>query len=171
MYKALAVGVTVACAILSCAPSAQADRVQPVPIYGYYNVFIDFSKQTFNGVPTPMNSVSYSTEFATQCDVTGCVAQMDNSEDQVRNPSAPSQFEYRWNGGRWETSGEQSYLCERTNPSSGVPATRSDHWIPNADGSFHGGRTLVVGGAGCPGEGPGTHWVPIALTPIDPRPS
>ncbi|BBY61537.1 hypothetical protein MSAR_46730 [Mycolicibacterium sarraceniae] len=28
-----------------------------------------------------------------------------------------------------------------------------------------GERTLVVGGAGCPGEGLGAHWVPIALTP------
>lgn len=138
-----------------------------MPIYGYYDVFIDFSKQTFNSMPTPMNPVAYPTEFATHCDLDGCVARMDNSDDQARNPAAPLFFEYRWNNARWETSGEQPYLCNRTDPGSGVPAVRSDYWIPNADGSFHGERTLVVGGTGCPGEGPGTHWVPISLTPID----
>ncbi|WP_163745671.1 Rv2253/PknI dimerization domain-containing protein [Mycolicibacterium helvum] len=46
-----------------------------------------------------------------------------------------------------------------------MPATRSDYWIPNPDGSFFGERTLVIGGAGCPDEGPGTHWLPISLTP------
>ena len=90
---------------------------------------------------------------------------MDNRDDQKRNPGAPLEFEYRWNNGRWETSGEQPYLCQRTDPNSGVPSRRSDYWIPNPDGSFFGERTLVVDGAGCPGEGPGTHWVPISLTP------
>lgn len=173
MYKSCASSVALACVALACvalacAPSAQADRAEPVPIYGYYDVLIDFSKQTFNHMPTPMNPVSYPSEFTTNCDVDGCVARMDNSDDQVRNPAAPLAFEYRWNDGRWETSGQQPYLCERTDPNSGVPATRSDYWIPNPDGSFHGERTLVVGGTGCAGEGPGTHWVPISLTPIEP---
>lgn len=112
-------------------------------------------------------------EFTTFCDVHGCVVHMDNSDDQARNPGAPTEYTYRWNagvdgGGRWETSGEQPYLCSRTDAGTGVPSTRSDYWIPNPDGSFYGERTLVVGGAGCPGEGPGTHWVPISMTPIDP---
>ena len=171
MHKALAAGMTVTCVVLPCAPSAHADRAEPVPIYGYYDVRIDFAKQTFNGVPTPMNPVTYPTDFATQCDVDGCVARMNNSDDQTRNPAAPLEFEYRWNNARWETSGEQPYLCDRTDPTSGVPATRSDYWIPNGDGSFHGERTLVVVGTGCPGEGPGTHWVPISLTPIEPPPN
>lgn len=168
MYTALTVGATVACAALLGAPAARADRDEPVPIYGYYDVSIDFSKQTFNGMPTPMNPVIYSTVFTTQCDADGCVARMDNRDDQARNPGAPAEFEYPWNNGRWETSGAQPYLCARTDPDSGVPSTRADYWIPNADGSFRGERTLVVEGDGCPGEGPGTHWVPISLTPIDP---
>lgn len=170
MLRAVALGVLAAGAALHGSASAQADRVEPVPIYGFYTVWIDFAEQTFNGAPTPMNPVSFPVEFTTRCDVNGCVAVMDNRDDQARNPGAPATFEYRWNNGRWETSGEQPYLCERTNPASGVPSVRSDHWIPNADGGFHGERTLVVSGAGCPGEGPGTHRVPISMTPIDPPP-
>ena len=41
-------GVSAACAALIVSPVAHADRAEPVPLYGYYNVFIDFSKQTFN---------------------------------------------------------------------------------------------------------------------------
>lgn len=85
-------------------PAARADRVEPVPLYGFYNVFLDFSLQTFNGVPTPMNSVSHPTESTTYCDVKGCVARMDNRDDHARNPGAPQEFEYRWNNGRWEIS-------------------------------------------------------------------
>ena len=170
MSRALAVGAIGACVAVLTSPAANADRVEPVPLYGYYNVFIDFSKQTFNGMPTPMSSVTYPAEFTTRCDVNGCIARMDNRDDQKRNPGAPMEFEYRWNNGRWETSGLQPYLCSRTDPNSGVPSTRSDYWIPNPDGSFYGERTLVVEEAGCPGEGPGTHWVPIGITPIDPPP-
>ena len=170
MSRALAVGAIGACVAVLTSPAANADRVGPVPLYGFYNVFIDFSKQTFNGMPTPMNSVTYPAEFTTRCDVNGCIAWMDNRDDQKRNPGAPMEFEYRWSNGRWETSGQQPYLCSRTDPNSGVPSTRSDYWIPNPDGSFYGERTLVVERAGCPGEGPGTHWVPIGITPIDPPP-
>ncbi|OBB32317.1 hypothetical protein A5792_00970 [Mycolicibacterium peregrinum] len=151
-------------------PVAHADRVEPPPLYGHYNLFIDFSKQTFNGMPTPMNPITVPVEFTTNCDANGCVARMDNSDDHARNPSAPVAYEYRWNGNRWETSGEYPYFCDRSDPSSAVQARRSDYWIPNPDGSFFGERTLVIGGAGCPGEGPGTHWLPISLTPIDPSP-
>jgi hypothetical protein len=171
MSRSLAVGVIAACAALLTSPLARADRVEPVPVYGFYDVHVDFSQQTFNGMPTPMESKTFPGEFSTHCDVFGCVMRMDNSGDQVRNPAAPLEYEYRWNNGRWETSGEQPYLCQRTDPDSGVPSQRSDYWIPNSDGSFHGERTLVVGGAGCPDEGPGTHWVPISMTPIEPPPS
>jgi hypothetical protein len=158
-------------AAMLTAPTAYADRVEPVPVYGFYDVHVDFARQTFNGVPgAPMESKTFPVEFSTHCDVDGCVMRMDNSGDQARNPQAPLEYEYRWVNSRWETSGEQPYLCLRMDPNSGVPSTRSDHWIPNGDGSFHGIRTLVTGGAGCPGEGPGTYVVPISMTPIDPPP-
>lgn len=168
MFGRFALGAVGACSALVALPLAHADRVEPVPVYGFYDVHVDFSKQTFNGVPTPMESKTFPVEFGTHCDVTGCVMRMDNSGDQARNPAAPLEYEYQWHDGRWETSGEQAYLCTRTDAASAVPSTRSDYWIPNPDGSFRGERTLVVGGAGCPGEGPGIHWVPISMTPIDP---
>jgi hypothetical protein len=171
MSKTVPIGISAACAALIVSPVAHADRVEPPPLYGYYNVFIDFAKQTFNGMPTPMESKTVPVEFTTQCDVNGCVARMDNTDDLARDPGAPASFEYRWNNGRWETSGEYPYLCERTNPDSAVKSQRSDYWIPNPDGSFFGERTLRMDGAGCPGEGPGTHWLPISLTPIDPPPT
>lgn len=149
-------------------PVAHADRVEPPPLYGHYNLFIDFSKQTFNGMPTPMNPITVPVEFTTNCDANGCVARMDNSDDHARNPGAPVAYDYRWNSNRWETSGEYPYFCDRSDPSSAVQARRSDYWIPNPDGSFFGERTLITEGSGCPAEGPGTHTVPIALTPIDP---
>jgi hypothetical protein len=167
MVKILSIGVLAASAALLASPVADADRAEPPPMYGYYNLFIDFSQQTFNDMPTPMNPITVPVPFTTQCDVGGCVARMDNKDDHARNPGAPMAYEYRWNTDRWETSGEYPYFCDRNDPSSAVQAQRSDYWIPNADGSFFGERTLVLGGAGCPGEGPGTHVVPIALIPID----
>jgi len=169
MFKALGVGVLAASTALVGSPVAHADRVEPPPLYGHYNLFIDFSQQTFNGMPTPMNSMTVPAEFTTQCDMDGCVAHMDNKDDHARNPGAPLAYEYRWNNDRWETSGEYPYFCDRNDASSAVMARRSDYWIPNPDGSFFGERTLVIDGAGCPGEGPGTHWLPISLTPVDDR--
>lgn len=171
MRKLVLVGAVVASASI-VSPVAHAERIEPPPVYGFYNVSVDFAKQTFNGKPgTPMESKTFPVEFTTHCDVNGCVMRMDNSGDQARNPQAPLEYEYHWTNGRWETSGEQPYLCSRMDANSGVPSTRSDFWIPNGDGSFHGERTLVTSGAGCPGEGPGTYWVPISMTPIDPPPS
>jgi hypothetical protein len=167
MMRTLAVG---ACLAVAAAPVAHADRVEPVPVYGWYDVHVDFAQQTFNGAPTPMESKTFPVEFSMNCDVNGCVVHMDNSGDQARNPAAPLEYEYRWADGRWETSGPYTYLCQRMDPNSGVPSRRSDYWIPNGDGTFRGERTLVVEGAGCPGEGPGTHWVPISMTPTDPPP-
>ena len=164
------VGAFAAIAFSTVIPIAHADRVQPPPLYGFYNVSVDFSKQTFNGVPTPMDSKTFLVEFTTHCDVSGCVASMDNSGDRARNPGAPAVFEYRWKNGRWETSGPYPYFCERMNPDSAVKSVRTDYLIPKPDGSFFGERTLIIEGAGCPGEGPGTHWLPISLTPIDPPP-
>lgn len=170
MSKSLLLGIFAAGAAAGVVPVAHADRVEPPPLYGYYNAFIDFSKQTFNGRPTPMNSLTVPVELTTQCDVNGCLARWNNEDDHARNPGAPLIYEYRWTGDRWATSGEYPYFCDRNDPSSAVLATRSDYLIPNADGSFFGERTLVIEGAGCPGEGPGTHWLPISLTPIDPPP-
>lgn len=65
---------------------------------------------------------------------------------------------------------EYPYFCDRNDPGSAVMARRSDYWIPNPDGSFYGERTLITEGAGCPGKGPGTSWLPISLTPADPPP-
>ena len=156
--------------MLAVPPSAHAERGTPPLLYGYYNVFVDFSKQTFNGVSTPMPAKTFLVEYTARCDAEGCVVSMDNSDDLSRNPGAPTVFDYRWNNGRWETSGDYPYLCDRMNPDSAVPAVRSDYLIPNPDGSFSGERTLTVGGFGCPGEGPGIHWLPISVTPAD-RPS
>jgi hypothetical protein len=171
MMKSTLVGAMAASVMAIASPIAHADRVEPPPLYGYYNALIDFAKQTFNGMPTPMNSITFPVPLTTQCDVNGCVARWDNADDHKRNPGAPLVYEYKWTGDRWETSGEYPYFCDRNNPNSAVTARRSDFLIPNPDGSFFGERTLVTLGAGCPGEGPGTHWLPISLTPIDPPPA
>jgi hypothetical protein len=131
-------------------------------------IVIDFSKQTFNGMPTPMDPISVPVQFTTQCDVTGCVPVWDNGADHARNPAAP--WFSRTDG--IATVGKRAVsiptFAIATTPSSAVKATRSDYLIPNPDGSFFGERTLTIDVAGCPGEGPGTHWLPISLTPVDP---
>lgn len=161
-----AISLAAACAAISFVVDAlaQVDHVLPPPLNGSYNVFVDFSKQTFNGVPTPMESRTFPVEFTTHCDSSGCVVRMDNSGDSTRNPAAPAAFEYRWNNGRWETQGPYPYLCQRMNPDSAVKSVRKDYLTPNPDGSFYGERTLTVEGAGCPGEGAGVHWLPITVT-------
>ncbi|KRE27611.1 hypothetical protein ASG82_14575 [Mycobacterium sp. Soil538] len=162
--------IAIATGVLAVPPVAGADRPTPPLLYGYYNVFVDFSKQTFNGMPTPMPAKTFLVEYTARCDADGCGVSMDNSDDISRNPGAPRAFEYRWNGDRWETSGDYPYLCDRMNPDSAVPSIRSDYLTPNPDGSFSGERTLTVEGPGCPGEGPGTHWLPINATPTAPPP-
>ena len=160
--------VFAAIALSIVTPTACADRVQSPPLNGFYNMFVDFSKQTFNGVPTPMDSKTFPVEYTTRCDVNGCVVTMDNSGDLARNPGAPAVFEYRWKNGRWETRGPYPYLCDRMNPDSAVKSVRADCLIPKPDGSFFGERTLTVEGAGCPGEGPGVHRLPTSVTPARP---
>lgn len=171
MKKTLLAAACGASVLALTTPVAHADRAEPPPLYGYYDLFIDFSRQTFNGMPTPMDPITVPVPFTTGCDAGGCVARMDNSDDHARNAAAPTAYEYHWNADRWETSGPYPYFCDRQDPGSMVWAQRSDFWIPNPDGSFHGERTLVIGGAGCPGEGPGTHWLPLTLTPIEVPPS
>ncbi len=166
MTKTLA-GAFAAVALSVVSPIAHADEVGPQPLYGFYNVFVDFSKQTFNGAPTPMDSRTFLVAFTTRCDGSGCVVRMDNSGDLARNPGAPAVYEYRWKGDRWETSGPYPYFCDRMNPKSAVQAMRTDYLIPKPDGSFFGERTLTLAGAGCPGEGPGVHRLPTSLTPAN----
>jgi hypothetical protein len=170
MSKTVLVGVFAASAALVVSPVAHADRAAPPLLFGFYNVFVDFSKQTFNGMPTPMDSKTFLVEYTAHCDVSGCVVSMDNSDDLTRDPGAPPAFEYRWENDRWETSSDYPYLCERMNPDSAVKSVRSDYLIPNPDGSFFGQRTITVEGAGCAGEGAGVHSLPIAVTPADPPP-
>lgn len=169
LARALGAAALTGCGVLAAPPVvADADRPTPPLLYGFYDVSVDFSKQTFNGAPTPMPAKTFQVEYTARCDVAGCAVSMDNSDDLSRNPGAPTVFEYRWNNDRWETSGDYPYLCDRMNPASAVQSVRSDYLIPNPDGSFSGERTITVGGAGCPGEGPGTHWLPITVTPISP---
>ncbi len=169
--KPLAVAALTASCALVAPPVANADRGTPPLLYGYYNVFVDFASQTFNGAPTPMPSKTFLVEYAANCDVNGCVVTMDNSDDLSRDPGAPAAFEYRWAGDRWETSGDYPYLCERMNPDSAVKSVRSDYLIPRPDGSFFGQRTITVEAPGCPGEGAGVHSLPISVTPADPPPA
>jgi len=164
MMKGLTVAVLVVGALVG-APVASAQRDTPPLLYGDYDVFVDFAQQTFNGVPTPTESKTFRVEYTATCDAGGCVVRMDNSDDLPRNPGAPAVFEYRWNGDRWATSGDYPYLCERMNPDSAVHSVRADYLIPQPDGSFTGQRTITVDGAGCPGEGPGVHSLPIAVRP------
>ena len=95
-----------------------------------HTVFIDFSKQTFIGMPTPKDPITVLVSFTTECDVNGCVARWKNETENVRNPGAPSHFDYRWTGGRWNTSGEYPYLCNRDDPASAVTSHRSDYLTP-----------------------------------------
>ena len=161
-----AVVAAIALSIVTLA--ACANRAQPPPLNGSYTMFVDFSKQTFNGVPTPMDSKTFPVDYTTRCDASGCVVVMDNSGDLARNPGAPAAFEYRWKNGRWETSGPYPYFCDCMNAASAVKSVRADYLIPKPDGSFFGERTLTVEGAGCPGEGPGVHRLPISVIPARP---
>lgn len=170
MSNTLAVGVIGACAALLTAPVAHADRAEPVPIYGYYNAFIDHSRQTFNGLPSFSDPATLLGLFTTHCDADGCVVHWLRETEITQNPNAPSQFDYTWNNDRWESGGEYPFYC---NPdgSGGVVTTQRSDWLrPNGDGSFSGERSFTVPAPGCPGQGPGAYWLPISLTPVDPPP-
>jgi hypothetical protein len=165
MSKPLA--ITAFAVALVVSPVAHADRVEPVPIYGYYNAFLDHAHQTFNGMPTPSDSATQLGSFTTHCDVTGCVVHWLRETQLAENPNAPALYDYTWNNDRWESSSDYPFHCDSTGASGTVNAFRSDVLQPNDDGGFSGERTFTVAAPGCPGDGPGTYWLPISLTPVD----
>jgi hypothetical protein len=165
--KALSIGVFAAYTVMVAPPVANADRAEPAPIYGYYNALLDHSRQTFNGMPTPSDAAVQLGSFTTHCDVNGCVVHWLRETQLAENPNAPALYDYTWNNDRWESSGDYPYHCDPTGASGTVTAFRSDFLMPNGDGSFSGERTFTVSGSGCPGDGPGTYWLPISLTPVD----
>jgi hypothetical protein len=156
-----AAGLALAAAVLTT-PFAHADRPQPVPLFGSYDTFLDHSLQTFNGAPNFSDPSTQAASFTTTCVASGCVAHWLRLTDLTENPNAPALFDYQWVNDRWESSSEYPFHCD---DGSTVTTTRSDFIAPNGDGSFSGERTFTVAGAGCPGDGPGTYWLPFTLTP------
>lgn len=154
--------LTVSAACLAMMSSAKADRSEPVPLYGIYDTYLDHSKQTFNGQPDVSKPSTQTASFTTNCDVSGCVAHWQLLTKLTGNANAPTLFDYHWVNGRWESSGEYPFHC---NDGSKVTTIRSDFIKPNGDGSFSGERTFKVDAPGCPGQGPGTYWLPFTLTP------
>ena len=144
------------------APAAHADRAEPVPLYGNYDTYLDHARQTFNGRPDTSDPSVQAASFKTVCDAQGCTAHWLRLTELEENPNAPALFDYTWNGDRWESSGDYPFHC---NDGSAVTAFRSDFLRPNGDGSFAGERTFTVAEPGCPGDGPGTYWLPFRLTP------
>lgn len=149
-------------AILAIALPANAGRPEPVPLYGYYNTYLDHSKQTFNGRPDVSKSSTQAASFTTTCVASGCIAHWLRTTELAENPNAPALFDYRWVNGRWESKGEYPFHC---NDGSIVTTNRLDFITSNGDGSFSGERTFTVSGSGCPGDGPGKYWLPFTLTP------
>ena len=156
-YMPLAIGIVV----LVEAASASAQQLEPVPLHGTYNMYLDRSKQTFNGHAVATNRPLTQTEnFTTYCDASGCVAHSLNK----RPP--PAFFDYHWVEGHWESVKEQQRQYLICNDGSKVNSVKFDIIKPKGDGSFSGERTITVSGSGCPGEGPGKYWLPFTLTPV-----
>jgi hypothetical protein len=153
-----------ACVVTVTAPVAHADRAEPAPIYGFYNTYLDHSRQTFNGRPAASDPSVQGASFTTSCTANGCTAHWLLLTQLEENPNAPSLFDYRWTADRWESSGDYPFHCDG---GGAVTAFRSDFLAPNPDGSFSGERTFTVREPGCPGDGPGTYWLPFNLTPTD----
>ncbi|MDQ1321805.1 MAG: hypothetical protein QG655_3050 [Actinomycetota bacterium] len=149
------------------APTAWAERSDPVPIYGYYSVFIDHGRQTFNGRPAASPPDTQYGQFSTNCDVNGCVAHWYRLTELAQNPNAPAMYDYTWNNDRWESTSDYPFHCDRGGT---APSVRSDFLAPRPDGTFYAERTFVVGAPGCAGEGPGTYWLPLTLTPVEAPP-
>lgn len=166
--KTLSITVMTGCAALIFAPVAAADRAQPAPMYGYYDATLDHAHQTFNGIPTPSDPAVQLGRFTTTCDVNGCVVEWMRETDLIENPNAPALYTYTWNNDRWESSGDYPFHCGAGGDGGTVPSFRSDFLRPVGDGSFTGERIFTVAAPGCPGQGAGTYWLPIALTPVDP---
>lgn len=127
-----------------------------------YDTYLDHARQTFEGRPDPSGPSTQAASFTTTCTAQGCVAHWLRVAELSDNPNAPALFDYRWNGDRWESSADYPFHC---GAGGTVTAARSDFLIPNGDGSFWGERTFTVGAPGCPGDGPGTYWLPFTLTP------
>lgn len=164
MPKVLSLAGVAASAVVLTAPVAHADRPEPVPIYGFYNAFLDHSRQTFNGQPQTSDPSTQLGQFTTNCDGKGCVAHWLRVTELTENPNAPSLYDYTWNNDRWESSSQYPFHC---NGGGQADSTRSDFLVPTPGGGFAGERTFVVGAPGCPGDGPGMYWLPISLTPTD----
>ncbi len=162
MMRTALVLAGLAATTLSVAPVAKADRAEPVPLYGSYDTFLDHSRQTFEGRPDTSDPATQAASFRTVCDAAGCLAQWLRLTELEENPNAPALFDYRWSGDRWESSGDYPFHC---NDGSPVTAFRADFLRPDGDGSFSGERTFTVAAPGCPGDGPGTYWLPFTLTP------
>lgn len=140
---------------------AASHRSEPVPIYGSYNRDLDRSKQTFNGHLNPNNRPwKQKEDFSTTCDASGCVARTPNL---YAPPGSPKFIEYQWSNNRWELKADHLFNC---NDGSRVKSTLSEFFTSNGDGSFSGERSIKIGGAGCPGEGPGIYRIPFKLVPI-----
>lgn len=169
--RALFTAAVAGCASLVLSPLAHADRAEPPPLYGYYDAHLDHSLQTFNGRPTPSDPATQLGLFTTHCDVNGCIVHWLRETELTENPNAPALYDYTWNNDRWESSGDYPFHCDPTDASETVTSFRSDFLRPNGDGSFSGERTFTVGAPGCPGEGPGIHWLPISLNPVPPPPN
>lgn len=162
--KIYAVSLVIGIALFTAETSAYAtsSASAPVPLYGFYNTYLDHSKQTFNGRPDTSQPSTQDASFTTVCDAAGCVAHWLRLTELAENPKAPSLFDYHWINGQWESTGEYPFHC---NNGSQIITTRFDFIKPNSDGSFSGERTFTVRGAGCPGQGPGKYWLPFTLTP------
>jgi hypothetical protein len=145
------------------APLAVADRSEPAPLYGTYDTYLDHSRQTFNGRPDVSDPSVQGASFTTTCVGSGCVAHWLRLTELSENPNAPALFDYQWVNDRWESTSEYPFHCSQGGGT--VMSSRSDFLTPNGDGSFSGERTFTVAGAGCPGDGPGTYWLPFTLTP------
>ncbi|CAJ1584532.1 hypothetical protein [[Mycobacterium] wendilense] len=162
MLRNTCVAVATAATALTVSPAAHADRAEPVPLYGAYDTYLDHSRQTFNGRPDVSDPSVQSASFTTRCGPDGCVANWLLLTELEDNPDAPVLFDYRWNGDRWESSGEYPFHCD---DGGTVTTFRTDFLRPTGGGSFSGERTFTVSAPGCPGDGPGTYWLPFTLTP------
>jgi hypothetical protein len=138
-----------------------ASRPEPVPLYGSYIRHLDRAHQTFNGKINPNTRPGEQTEnFFTVCKAVGCIAHTPNL---YAPPGAPKYINYHWNDNRWELKAEHFFNC---NDGSRVNSTLFEFFTPNGDGSFSGERSIKIGGAGCPGVGPGEYKISFKLTPV-----
>lgn len=137
-----------------------AERAEPVPLYGTYDMFLDRAKQTFNGHPVSTDRPVKQTEhFTTLCDESGCIAHSINK----RPP--PASFDYQWVNNHWESIVGQQKQFLVCNDGSKVDSIKVDKITPKGDGSFSGERVITVAAVGCPGDGPGKYALPFMLVP------